>query len=127
MIGAARSSTSRSVASDATTNEELRYQTDLEGWVKGAIDDGARDLSGLLESLPGTDPITAARALRDLAEEGDPRARDLLVSLKRDDCRSPVSSSRVLPIPHPLDYAWRFTDETATDLCNRLGEMTQAG
>ncbi len=60
--------------------------------------------------------VMAGRLPQDLAEQLRQQAR----------CRVPrVSDTRsLLPVPHPLDYEWRFTTDTARALLNRATDLT---
>ncbi len=38
-----------------------------------------------------------------------------------------VEGRSLLPLPHPLDYEWRFTPDAARSLLNRAADLTLAG
>lgn len=63
--------------------------------------------------------VTAGRLPQRLAEQLQQQAR----------YRVPrVSEARsLLPVPHPLDYEWRFTADTARALLNRATDLTSRG
>lgn len=69
--------------------------------------EGARSLVDLVKALPGVFPKDALDALRRIGRElppGDPEQLELTIG----------------PIPHPLDYDWRFTTAALGTIRDRL-------
>ena len=82
--------------------------------------------SDLMLRLPAVYPTEVIAALDRLVKAD--RLPQRLAELLRQQacCRIPqVSEARsLLPVPHPLDYEWRFTAETARALLNRATDLT---
>jgi hypothetical protein len=75
-------------------------------------------LNELVNTLPGVHPNDIARELSAIA------------GLVLTDQAVPLSRSAdphmiKLPVPHPLDFDWRFTSETINDLFRRVNEVDQ--
>lgn len=86
----------------------------------------ATDFSALLEALPGIGPTDAVRAL----ETGgrDPHVRRLLADARKPGMPTlPFDQVTALPLPHPLDMEWRFTDATAESLLANAIAVTRDG
>src|SRR4051812_36287647 len=92
--------------------EIVRYERFVDGEVCKALGRGPARFDRLVASLPGIDPWTALASLRRLVASGTiPPARphDLLVGGEGStDPGGDLSEYLGLPIPHPLDFDWRF-------------------
>ncbi|MGD9979500.1 MAG: hypothetical protein AB7H66_05745 [Hyphomonadaceae bacterium] len=82
------------------------------------------DFIELLASLPGVYPVALLEALRRLTSVGaiDP------VSLAQyehqaSDCGGPSLTTCLLPLPHPLDFEWRFSKQTSRALLDHAHEL----
>lgn len=96
----------------------------VEREVDLALGESPLDFAALLQRLPSIDPLVVRDALQRRAEEGSARAAALAASAAQENgARAP--SPR--PIAHPLDYDWRFADETAANLVEQLPPVTGAG
>ena len=74
----------------------------------------------LLEALPSIDPLTVSQSLqRQFTDAG--RASELVTTTSRRPTPSP------LPIAHPLNFDWRYSEETNDDLVRRLSAVTESG
>jgi len=78
-------------------------------------------LAELCRLLPGLYPTDVLQRLDHL------RASELLASADHERLRGyrqedgvPESRNSVLPLPHPLDYEWRFTAASAADMFERV-------
>ena len=102
------------------------YDGYLDRCIVNAVREGARDLWHLISVLPGFYPTLVREAvarlignsvipegIRDEAPQTDPE---------------PHSQLEVpgLPVPHPLDFDWRFTRETAGVLLERLDALSRS-
>ena len=87
---------------------------------------GRTDFSELIDSLPGIYPQIAILSLKRLTSITS--ARRVLSSATKQS-RDPAACSinlkdNGLPIPHPLDYDWRFSQRTVRDLIEILLKFT---
>ncbi len=85
--------------------------------------------SDLMLRLPSIYPTVVIAALDRLATAG--LLPQLVAERVQQQARKPVprvSDARsLLPVPHPLDYEWRFTADTAHALLNRATDLTVRG
>ncbi|MGH2749408.1 MAG: hypothetical protein ACRDK3_00785 [Actinomycetota bacterium] len=101
----------------------------VDGWILEALDDGARSFEEILLALPGVFPLDLARALQRLK-----RGRRLSLSAKGEAGAevNPADTSipsTPLPVPHPLDYDWRFAEKAVRrtlDACLQLSATDDA-
>ena len=82
--------------------------------------------SDLIVRLPAVYPTEVLAALDRLVAAGRLPQRLAEQLQQQARCRVPrVSEARsLLPVPHPLDYEWRFTADTARALLNRATDFT---
>ena len=96
------------------------YEINLDRSIIDAVREGVHDLWHLISVLPGYYPISVRDAVRRLVASSEipPAILDEASSTKL------VSEAQLevpgLPTPHPLDYDWRFTRRTASELLTRL-------
>jgi hypothetical protein len=107
------------------TGKEYNNMVDL--WVAEHIKGGTQSFERLLMSLPAVDPITTAGSLRRLSRKNQ-IARRLLTETKESKSHAPTRAGITeLPIPHPLDFDWRFSTLTISDLLHRCAMLTRKG
>ncbi|WP_128956555.1 hypothetical protein [Bradyrhizobium zhanjiangense] len=85
--------------------------------------------SELLQRLPSIYPTEVLASLNRLAEGGRVSA-ELCNYLHRDAERRPgrpPDGRCLLPLPHPLDYEWRFTPDSSRTLLNLASDLTPVG
>ncbi|MDQ4421900.1 hypothetical protein OOT33_15875 [Sphingobium sp. DEHP117] len=105
------------------------FSSKVETWITDAVADGIADYTGLLRRLPGVYPTELLASLERLAAS---RAIDpALYATARQEAK-PVSPSgaegrSLLPLPHPLDYEWRFTADASRALLNHAADLTPDG
>ena len=96
------------------------YEKNLDRSIVHEVREGVRDLWHLISVLPGYYPTSVRDAVGRLVTDSViPPA-----ILKEASSTGPVSEAQLevpgLAVPHPLDYDWRFTKRTATELLTRL-------
>jgi hypothetical protein len=114
-------------------SRKLVWHATFTVWVdaltEAAIADGATSFAALLHDLPAVYPTELLASLDRLAARAviDP----IFVSMVRRQAaandRVVVEGRSLLPLPHPLDYEWRFKPDSARALLNRTADMTPAG
>jgi hypothetical protein len=114
-----------------TNLETYAFEDAVNCWVLDAITAGVVAFDELVMSLPGVYPAVVLRSLRYLSTSGKISAellQRLLSKAKQKPERWNRSGYQIpLPIPHPLDYDWRFTDATAQTLLRKCTAMTRYG
>jgi hypothetical protein len=101
----------------------------VDALTQRAIADGATSFTALLHCLPAVYPTELLASLDRLAT-GEVIERALAASIHRQATANRpavVEGRSLLPLPHPLDYEWRFTPDAARSLLNRAADMTPAG
>jgi hypothetical protein len=103
----------------------LAFQADVNRWVSAlAADDSVHSFDDLVSRLPGVYPTEARDALERLVAAGGLSVADVRRLRQRShSVRGGLGSVRGLPVPHPLDYDWRFSASAAKHLaaqCERL-------
>jgi hypothetical protein len=92
----------------------------VDGWLKHAVAGGAEHFEHILTALPGVYPAVVIDSIRRLSSRGE--LPDNLLAGSEAFIAAPSAQSNnggaaphrvVLPVPHPLDYEWRFDDESA--------------
>jgi len=94
-----------------------RFNVEVLAWGKRAFEqDPSLDFDSLVRALPGVHPDDVERILgrRQGSSQGAAPQRNH---------RSYVESLGGLPAPHPLDYDWRFSATTVTDLASRASVL----
>lgn len=99
----------------------------VESWVLTRLRNTRPDFTELLTSLPGVYPMALLETLRALARTGAIDAAGLaqyeLEARTRD---KPAVTTCLLPLPHPLDFEWRFSKETSHALLEQAHELMGA-
>jgi hypothetical protein len=107
------------------------YNQKVDRWVYGAVTRGVTTLNSLLASLPGVYPAVVRDSLARLSKAGKlTKGNSNIANVEPNGFKSPLtvlqplSHGITLPIPHPLDYDWRFADSTVAFLLDRCLELT---
>ena len=96
------------------------YEINLDRSIVDAVREGIHDLWHLISVLPGYYPTSVRDAVGRLVANSEIPPAIL------DEASSTESVSEAqlevpgLPTPHPLDYDWRFTRRTASELLTKL-------
>jgi hypothetical protein len=98
---------------------EAAFAARVDGWVRDALARGSQPFSAVLRALPGVYPTEALVSLRRLVGQGGfPRGR--LAEIERElsgtDRAEGAGPTDWLPLPHPLDFEWRFSADTSSTL-----------
>ncbi len=91
--------------------------------------DTVQDFAELSEQCFGAWPPTVVDALKGLTSSGHPlsgRARELAESARHFTVPRTLPQSE-LPVEHPLDFDWRFSDETCRELLRTLAYGLEPG
>lgn len=89
----------------------------FELFVDGEVRRGAvkaADFRALVAGLPGIGPIEAMHALEGMRD--DPAAAALLASAIHHELPQRLPQGNYLPLPHPLDLEWRFSEACVQEL-----------
>jgi hypothetical protein len=109
------------------TDQSESFQGQLRASCLEALESRISDFASLMECLEGADPVLVARVLEQIAE-GDGHvgagALSLLAEVRHSSSREPPTH---VPVPHPLDYAWRFTRHTLDELLKNVQALSRPG
>ena len=112
-----------------TQTEAQMFEDSVDGWVLDAIASGVTTFEQLVTSLPGVYPSIALSSLRRLAsaQRISTKVMEELVKPAKSKSEPPTRLYHQisLPVPHPLDYDWRFSDAAIETLLNECKELTR--
>jgi hypothetical protein len=99
----------------------------VDGWISRALGHGPCHFAELLSRLPGVYPCTVLKALSRIQQDGrlDP---NLAATLEREASTfipAVGATTDILPPPHPLDFEWRFTGDTARKILSIAHALTK--
>lgn len=104
------------------------FEDAVDSWVLEAITCGVCTFDQLVVSLPGVYPSVALNSLQRLVSAKKIPTEVLANVLKPAKPRLQLQNYSChqipLPIPHPLDYDWRFSDAAARRLLNECAKVT---
>lgn len=111
-----------------THTETQIFEDAVDGWVLDAIACEVRTFNQLLASLPGVYPSVALHSLQRLAST-QRISTELLADILKPTKQKlePLTDSYhqiSLPVPHPLDYDWRFSDAAVQHLLNQCAKLS---
>lgn len=114
-----------------TRNETLvQFDATVDRWVAAEIASGRTRFAAIVKRLPGVYPERVLGSLRRLRANGHIAAQ-LLSDIEFEVTRRPVPTKRAiaddLPLPHPLEYEWRFTANTALRLLGMATQLSATG
>lgn len=105
------------------------FLSQIDRLVLAEVQVGTASFSELLQRLPSIYPTEVLAPLNRLAEGGC-LSVELCNYLHRDAKRRPgrpPDGRCLLPVPHPLDYEWRFTPDSSRTLLNLASDFTPVG
>jgi hypothetical protein len=106
---------------------QRNFQTQVESWIADALKPGPCSFPELLARLPGVFPSVALDALDRMKRQGR-LSPEVANTLGWQVCNfGPGTPPRLddLPPPHPLDFEWRFTQRTASELLSLAQTLTK--
>lgn len=111
------------------TASQAAFRIKVETWIVEALADGVADYAGLLRRMPGVYPTELLASLDRLAATRviDPALYAATRQEAKDGSSSGAEGRSLLPLPHPLDYEWRFTADASRALLNHAADLTPAG
>jgi hypothetical protein len=105
-------------------SSDAGFAEQIDRWVRHAADADDRTFGDLVRALPGFYPSCVVDSLRrQLVGNRIPLRRAArLISQSMSATTGGVSSLAVdgLPVPHPLDFDWRFTDEAVEKILDEV-------
>ncbi len=108
-------------------DDSLIFTNLVKEWILHALTSGATRFDQLLLTLPSVYPSVALNALWELAEDGKVE-RSIFTNALCQVTTKPsvrfVQHHPTLPIPHPLDFDWRFTHQAVDYLLSQLFKLT---
>lgn len=108
---------------------QAAFAAQVDVLTTAAVQEGATSFAALLRHLPGVYPTEVLASVGRLRERAllDPMTAALIIRQAADSCTVSVEGRSLLPLPHPLDYEWRFTPDAARALLDRAAALTNAG
>lgn len=100
-------------------DENEKFLLRVDGWVVEGIESGFHSLEELSSELPGVYPTCIRDSICKLALSKDINpelAKSLLQPAVACRSASAFSETDRLPLPHPLDFEWRFSWEASESL-----------
>lgn len=109
------------------THEDFHVRVDA--WTAAAIREGARSFAALLRRLPGVYPTELLASLDRMVAKGTLDAISAATIRQQSEVRGrrPAEGRSLLPLPHPLDFEWRFTSESSRVLLDQAAALTRPG
>ena len=108
---------------------EARFTRFVRTSIVRAVRNGAQTFEGLLVALPSIYPTVVLAVMDGMI--GTPSVDGVVLRRMREDAmfarRERPSGGSLLPLPHPLDFEWRFSDETCREMLIAACEITRAG
>jgi hypothetical protein len=107
---------------------QVAFTSKVDALILAAIANGVTSFSALLHSLPAVYPTELLASLQRLVAR-QMITPELAASIHRQAAAKRcefIEGRSLLPLPHPLDFEWRFTPDAARSLLNRAADMIPA-
>jgi len=102
------------------------FDSKIDALIVARVKDGTTGFSELLYNLPAVYPSELLASLDRLVVKGM-IAPSLATSIRQQAAVRPslaVEGRSLLPLPHPLDFEWRFAPDSARALLNLAADLT---
>ncbi|NEN90734.1 MAG: hypothetical protein F6K48_18185 [Okeania sp. SIO3H1] len=114
---------------NSITDIEIReFEKSIDSWILKTLATNITTFEQLITSLPSVYPSTVLNSIQRLVSEKKISRQVMDNILKTDNQKVGKTISLAhqisLPVPHPLDYDWRFSDVATTDLLNQCQKLT---
>ena len=106
---------------------DIAFTDRVDAWVSDALAAGKATFGEILCVLPGVYPTEVLPSLRRITAAGGLQP-DRLDAIERDASRHRTPVRRGidwLPLPHPLDFEWRFSRESCAALLARANALSR--
>lgn len=113
------------------SRENQDFDESVDRWVFAAVSNGVTSFNSLLGSLPGVYPSVALLSLKRLISAGKISERFFSGETPKRRNNHQINRLQVrdndinLPVPHPLDYDWRFSGSATKYLLDYCLEITK--
>jgi hypothetical protein len=105
------------------------FLAQIDQWVENNLSKGIISFDSLLLSLPSVDPYLVVESLHRLANEQRiliPTVSQILAPVSLFSITPPYHDD-LLPVPHPLDYEWRFETDAVIRLVEECVSYSSVG
>jgi hypothetical protein len=107
-------------------DDRVLFRALIDRSVLAAVGEAVTSLAGLLRYLPSVYPTELLASLARLGDCG--AVNSAIVDKVRDQASTrpiePPQGRSLLPLPHPLDFEWRFMPRASRDLLNIANDLT---
>jgi hypothetical protein len=105
----------------------VTFDEDVDTWVLAAVRAGPTSFDDVVCHLPGVYPTDAVASLERLHRRGAIGPDECNRALSRRPTTNRFRPNTALPLPHPLDFDWRFAPEALDQLLAACGPDDDAG
>lgn len=108
-------------------DDAAAFRAFIDRSVLAAVASGATTFASLLRHLPSVCPTELLASLGRLSQTSAIDSA-MLQSVRNQASTRPIEAPNgrsPLPLPHPLDFEWRFTPDASRDLLNAASALTQ--
>lgn len=106
----------------AMATVEAEFSRQVDRWISDLLDAGVGEFGDLIRRLPGVYPSAAVASLHRIGPKGAALLRSAGID-RRPSTR--VFRPALLPLPHPIEFEWRFAPSTARQLLDAAEAVTQ--